>query len=223
MCTYVRISLARSPSRSPSSDRTSFTRRVFPLCAPRTPAPSTFRTGPSFLSFPPAMLTLVALTIPRSLFQPLSPSLAPSRFLQRRASARRSRFPPPPGTSYFFFPEHAPEPPSDFYNLLLVAPHTTGRRCRCCRHRRVSGAAHPEKPENRGKQKRPARRAAHPAGVVRSNGGARGSGGRTLRATRGNGAAAGVADEKRKRHRGTPTQRIIRASACARLSRARGS
>ena len=39
MCTYARISLARSPS----SDRTSFTRRV----PPSVPPPA-FRTGPSF-------------------------------------------------------------------------------------------------------------------------------------------------------------------------------
>lgn len=67
-----------------------------PLCAP----PPAFRTGPSFLSFPLAMLTLVALTIPRSLFQPFSPTLALSCSLPRRASAHRSRFFPP--ISFFF-------------------------------------------------------------------------------------------------------------------------
>jgi len=166
-------------------------------------------------------------------------SLSRSRDLSSLRSHSRSYHPAfchgvPPLTLFFsrtfFFPQHAPESSSDFYNLLLVAPYTTGRYHRCCRHRRVSGAAHPEKPENRGKQKRPARRAAHPAGWVRSNGSG-GSGGstgirwgRSLRVARGNaGATAGVADEKRKRHRGTPTQRIIRASACMRLSRARGS
>lgn len=84
-------------------------------------------------------------------------------FSRGAAAAHRSPLFFPPWL--LFFPQHAPEPFSDFYNLLLVAPHTTGRRrCRCRHRRRVSGAAHPEKPENRGKQKRPARRAAHPAG-----------------------------------------------------------
>lgn len=46
-----------------------------------------------------------------------------------------------------FFPRHAPRPTSDFYNLLLVARLTGVRR-----------AARPEKPENRGKQKRAGRR-----------------------------------------------------------------
>jgi len=57
----------------------------------------------------------------------------------------------PPVSSFFL--STPPGPSSDFYNLLLVAPRSTAGR------QRVSGAAHPEKPENRGKQKRPARRA----------------------------------------------------------------
>lgn len=152
--TPASLSFPRSPSRSPSSDRTSFTRRVPPSAPPPSPAlPSAYRTGPSLLSFPLVMLALVALTIPRSRFQPLSPSLASSRFLQRRAFRSSLALFFPPVTRTLFFPEHAPEPSSDFYNLLLVAPHTATGRRRCCRHRRVSGAARPEKPENRGKQK----------------------------------------------------------------------
>lgn len=137
---YLRPHLSRALSLSLSLFRPDlFHSPCTPLRAPRPPgrrhrrrrALFTFRTSPSFLSFPLAMLTLVALTIPRSLFRPLSPSLAPSRFLRRRASARRARalfFPRPYLLSFFFPSTHAPEPSSDFYNLLLVAPHTTGRR-----------------------------------------------------------------------------------------------
>lgn len=205
-------------------------------------------TGPlSLVVYPPLRPPLPrALHVPHQSFVPLVPtpdahsrrshdpaiSLPTARIPARIVPlsptaclrARCSRFFSP--VYFLFFPQHAPEPSSDFYNLLLVAPHTTGRRRRCCRHRRVSGAAHPEKPENRGKQKRPARRAAHPAGwcawtAVAGTATARGPG-EGVAVESGPGErrcdGAGVADEKRKRHRGTPTQRIIHASACARLS-----
>lgn len=156
---YLRPHLSRALSLSlfrPDLFHSPFT----PLCTPVPRALHVPRRSPSFLSFPLVMLTLVALTIPRSLSQPLSPSLAPSRSLPRRASARRFFSPPSVRTSFFFLNT----PPSRrviFIICYLLRQHTTGRgRHRC---RRVSGTAHPEKPENRGKQKRPARRAAHPA------------------------------------------------------------
>lgn len=141
-----------------------------PLCHPVHPrALSAFRTGPSFLSFPLAMLTLVALTIPRSLFQPLSPSLAPSRFLPRRASAAPFAlfFP----SCLLFFSSSTPPSRRVIFIICYLLRHTPlAVAAAVAANRRVSGAAHPEKPENRGKQKRPARRAAHPAGWARSNG-----------------------------------------------------
>lgn len=228
MCTYARISLARYPSlpTGPLS-LAGYTATSPSLCTPRhrarcvphrsfVPLVPTHDTH-SRRSHDPAISLITALALARVIL--LSPT----------ACLRSSAFFLPP-QYLLFFPQHAPEPSSDFYNLLLVARHIhtqTGdrrRRRRRCRHRRVSGTVHPEKPENREKQKRPARRAAHPAGVVRSNGtvavtGRCGRGGeiRGWPLSDPGERRAGVADEKRKRHRGTPTQRIIRASACTRL------
>lgn len=110
------------------------------------------RDAHSRRSHDPVISLPTALALARAI--PLSPAAC-------HRSSLALFFPP----YLLFFLNTPPSSSSDFYNLLLVALHTTGRRRRrCCR--RVSGAAHPEKPENRGKQKRPARRAAHPAGWV---------------------------------------------------------
>lgn len=124
----------------------------------------------------------------------LFPSHSPSSFLPWRASTLRTFFP-----HLLFFSQYAPGTSSDFYNLLLVAPYTSGRP--------VSGAAHPEKPENRGKQKRSARCAMYPARRV---------GVAAVGAVEGK-ADSGGGRKKRKRHRGT--SRLDGSSARARYMR----
>lgn len=139
MCTYARISLTRSPSRS--LFRPDLFHSPCPLFSPFPPTRHPPRTDPHplrvphrsyvpFLSrFHSRLLSLVARTIPPSLSRPRFPSLAPSRSLRLRASAlvARSRafffslMPP-----FFFLSARPRGSSSDFYNLLLVAPHTTG-------------------------------------------------------------------------------------------------
>lgn len=218
MCTYARISLTRSPFRSLFRPDLFRSRRV--LSSP--PPPSSRR--PATLRVPPLVprssrfhsrRLLVARTIPRSLSlsHPLFPSLASSRFFPRRASAlvalAHSFFSPMPP----FFSSARPRG----RRVIFIICYLLRRTPPVCR--RVSGAARPEKPENRGKQKSGRRGApCIPLGgwYARTAAAAVGQG-ETRWRRRGR--------KKRKRHRGTssPTRRIIRASACARLSRARGS
>lgn len=192
---YLRPHLARS------SDRTSFTHRV-------SPGPPLPRRVPhrSHLSLSRAFAARSSRSHPnvpaRSRFRALA-----LPFPLRRATAFFSPAPP-------FFLSTPPGPSSDFYNLLLVARYTPSAAVAATAAAGVSGAAHPEKPENRGKQKRPARCAAPciPRDAL----------GRQRRRWRGTASAAVGAEKKKKAPRDQrPTRRIIRANACARLFRAR--
>lgn len=145
---HSRVSLL-TRSLFPSSDRTSFTRRS--VSPPHYPAfSSTFRTGLSFLSFPLSHRSRVLFSTRAPLPSrrcSFSPRDVPS--LSRRARV----FSPVP----LFFLSTPPGRRVIFiicYLLRHTPPAAAG----------VSGAAHPEKPENRGKQKR-GRRVVHlPAG-----------------------------------------------------------
>lgn len=132
-----RVSLARSASRSLSlslfpTDRTSFTRRGVSPALPRA-----LLYVPHLRSFIPLVPArgcslVVVPPIPRSLFHPRA-AAARCRSLSLatclRSLVARALF--SPGAS--FFSQYALGPSSDFYNLLLVAPHTTDRRW-CVRH-----------------------------------------------------------------------------------------
>lgn len=77
-----------------------------------------------------------------------------------------------PSSYLLFFSSSTPPSRRVIFIICYLLRHTPppAVAAAVAANRRVSGAAHPEKPENRGKQKRPARRAAHPAGWARSNG-----------------------------------------------------
>lgn len=221
-CVPTPASLSRVLPLARSSDRTSFAPAVSSLLSRppplADPQPSAFRhwSFVRLVSTHDAFSSLAydpAISLSLSFSHPLFPSLAPSRFLPRRASAlvalAHSFFSPMPP----FFSSARPRG----RRVIFIICYLLRRTPPVCR--RVSGAARPEKPENRGKQKS----------------GRRGAPCIPLGGWYARTAAAAVGEEetrwrrrgrkKRKRHRGTssPTRRIIRASACARLSRARGS
>jgi len=140
-----RIPALQPSPRVPSHSRCSLLVPSIPQSLPSLPRPAAPRRPTRSVSRHPAFSLGVPPLV--ELLLPLPPTA-----------------PPPPRSfflSSFFLPSRSPYfssarprgPSSDFYNLLLVAPRSTAGR------HRVSGAAHPEKPENRGKQKRPARRA----------------------------------------------------------------
>lgn len=166
MCTYARISLARSPS----SDRTSFTRRIPPSVPPRAP-PCPLRVP--HRSFAPLIPTRDArsrrshdptISLPTALALARAIPLSPTACLR---SSFALFFP----SCLLFFSSSTPPGRRVIFIICYLLRHTPPAvAAAVAANRRVSGAAHPEKPENRGKQKRPARRAAHPAGWARSNG-----------------------------------------------------
>lgn len=178
---YLRPHLTRALSLfRPDLFRSPYT----PLCAtPCTPVPSP-RSAP-------------VLRSSRSHSRCSLSSLSRSHDLSSNRSRPRSRHPafshgvPPLRRFALFFPLVPPffssssTPPSRrvIFIICYLLRHTPPAvAAAVAANRRVSGAAHPEKPENRGKQKRPARRAAHPAGWARSNGsGGNGAVGRGIR------------------------------------------
>lgn len=131
-----RVSLARSASRSLSlslfpTDRTSFTRRGV---SPALSRALLYVPHRSFIPLVPARGCSLVVVPPDSAFSfpPARCRCALSFALPRDVPSlsRRARFFPP---ALLFFPQYALGPSSDFYNLLLVAPHTTDRRW-CVRH-----------------------------------------------------------------------------------------
>lgn len=167
MCTYARISLTRSPSRSlfPTGP---LSLRACPLFSPPVSTPSrTLRVPPPVLrsSRFHSRYALSSLVRDPAISHPAVHSATRSRFVSLSPPAchrsRRSRahfFPPTP----LFFSSARPRG----RRVIFIICYLLRRTPPVCR--RVSGAVRPEKPENRGKQKSgrrgASRRAVHLAG-----------------------------------------------------------